>query len=77
MNQKPAHEIRNGSIKATIWLNDSKGKPRHTVTVNRSFKSGDAWRQSGSFHRSDISKLITTLTEAEAWIALIEPTAAE
>lgn len=77
MNQKPAHEIRNGGVKATIWPNDGKGKPRHTVTVIRNFKAGDAWRQSGSYHRSDLPKLIAALTEAEAWMNANEASPSE
>lgn len=73
MNQKPAHEIRNGGIKATIWPNEGNGKPRHTVSVIRNFKAGEEWRQSTSFHRSDLPKLIAVLTEAETWMTTNEP----
>ena len=77
MNRKPAHEIKIGGVKATIWLNDGKGAARHTVNTSRSFKAGDEWKQTSSFHNSDLPKLIQALTEAHQWIALREPTAAE
>lgn len=77
MKQKPAHEIKSGGVKATIWRNDGKGKPRHTVNVIRSFKTGEAWLQSASFHRSDLPKLIAALTEAEAWMNANEPSPAQ
>ena len=77
MNSKPAHEIKVGGVKATIWLNDGNGKTRHTVNTSRSFKAGDVWRQTSSFHKSDLPKLIEALTQAEHWIALREPTVAE
>ena len=77
MNSKPAHEIKIGGVKATIWPNKGKGKARHTVTVSRSYKTGEEWRQTTSFHRSDLSKLIEALTVAEQWIAIREPTVPE
>ena len=33
--QKPAHEIRLGRIKATIWENETENGTRHYVTVSR------------------------------------------
>lgn len=30
---KPAHEIKSGHLKATIWLNDTESGPRHNVTL--------------------------------------------
>lgn len=77
MNQKPSHEIKSGGIKATIWPNFGKGKPRHTVTIIRNFKVGDAWRLSASFHKSDLPKLIAAITEAEAWMTANEPSPAQ
>ena len=77
MNGKPTHEIRVGGVKATIWLNDGKGKTRYTVSTSRSFKAGDEWKQTSSFHKSDLPKLIEALSQAEQWIALREPTVAE
>jgi len=69
MNNKPAHEIRNGGVKATIWSNDKADAIRHTVSLSRSYKAGEEWKQVHSFHKSDLAKLISVLTEAEQWIA--------
>ena len=33
--QKPAHEIRLGRIKATIWANDTENGKRYNVTLTR------------------------------------------
>lgn len=77
MKNKPAHEIRNGGIKVTIWPNDDQGKTRHSVTVSRSYKAGEEWKQTTSFHKSHLPKLIEALEQAVQWIAVREPAAAE
>ena len=76
MNSKPAHEIKNGNFKATIWRNAGKvGKPDfHSVQATRSFKVGDQWRESTSFLKSELPKLIEVLTQAKDWIASAEST---
>ena len=77
MNTKPAHEIRNGGVKVTIWLNEDQGKTRYSATVSRSYKAGEEWKQTTSFHKSHLSKLSAALAQAEQWIAEREPAAAE
>jgi hypothetical protein len=69
MNNKPAHEIRNGGVKVTIWLNEDQGKTRYSATVSRSYKAGEEWKQTTSFLKSHLSKLSTALAQAEQWIA--------
>ncbi|MDZ4405305.1 hypothetical protein [Prosthecobacter sp.] len=77
MNNKPAHEIKNGAVKVTIWSNEDQGKTRYSVTVSRSYKSGEDWKQTTSFFKSHLSKLTAALEQAEQWIAEREPAAAE
>src|SRR4051812_9869695 len=44
---KPAHEIRLGSVRATLWMNRSeKSGAFYSVTFSRLYKSGDIWKQS-------------------------------
>jgi hypothetical protein len=78
MNNKPAHEIKNGGVKVTIWSNEDQGKTRYSVTVSRSYK---AWRGMEANHqlphRSHLSKLSAALAQAAQWIAEREPAAAE
>jgi hypothetical protein len=49
--QKPAHEIRLGSIKATIWANETQNGRRFNVTVCRLYKE---WKRTESFGRDDL-----------------------
>jgi hypothetical protein len=47
--QQPAHEIRMGSIRATIWENQTTSGTRFNVTVSRLYKDGEEWKQTDSF----------------------------
>jgi hypothetical protein len=53
-NQKPASEIRIGSIKATNWRNEIEGGTRHNVTFERLHMDGDKWKSTRSFGRDDL-----------------------
>ena len=74
MNNKPAHEIKVGGIRATIWLNEANGKSHYSVTVSRIYKAGDKFQQTTSFSRSVLPKLYEAILKADHWIALREPT---
>lgn len=66
--QQPAHEIRMGAIKATIWENQTTAGARHNVTVSRIYKEGDEWKQSESFGRDDLQLLGKVVDIAHTWI---------
>ena len=66
--QKPAHEIRLGRIKATIWENETENGTRHNVTVSRIYKDGEEWKQSGSFGRDDLPLVAKVVDLAHSWI---------
>jgi len=66
---KPAHEIRFGTIKATIWANETKENgTRYSVTPSRIYKVGDNWKQTDSFGRDDLLTTAKALELAHAWI---------
>jgi len=66
--QKPAHEIRLGRIKATIWENETDNGTRHNVTVCRLYKDGDQWKQTTSFGREDLPLVAKVVDLAHTWI---------
>ena len=66
--QQPAHEIRMGAIKATIWENQTQTGTRHNVTVSRIYKDGDDWKQTDSFGRDDLQLLAKVIDQAHTWI---------
>src|SRR5207247_10273830 len=51
---KPAHEIRLGLIKATIWHNLTRAGERYNVTLIRLYRNGDTWKESTHFGRDDL-----------------------
>lgn len=66
MTNQPAHKIKLGLITATIWNNDGF----YSVDVSRSYKNdtGD-WRNSASFHHSDLLNVAKCSERAEIWIS--------
>ncbi len=66
--QQPTHEIRMGSIKATIWENQTTAGTRYNVTVSRIYKDGDEWKQTESFGRDDLQLLAKVVDLAHTWI---------
>ena len=66
--QQPAHEIRMGTIKATIWENQTQTGTRHNVTVSRIYNDGDEWKQTESFGRDDLQLLAKVIDLAHTWI---------
>ena len=66
--QKPAHEVRVGSVKAAIWENPTDNGVRHNVTFERLYKSDDEWKQTQSFGRDDLLVLAKVADQAHTWI---------
>jgi len=64
----PAHEIRLGGIRATIWKNDTDKGPRFNTTFERNYRDGEEWKTSDSFGRDDLLTLGFVATEALRWI---------
>ena len=66
--EKPAHQIRLGSIKAAIWKNDTENGVRYNTTFSRLYKDGDEWKQTESFGRDDLLLLGKVIDLAHSWI---------
>lgn len=71
--QKPAHKIRSGVIEVTIWRNKGEKGAFHSVTMSRSYKKGDTWKQTDSFPADDLLLLAKLLDQAHSWI-ISQPT---
>ena len=65
---RPVHVVRFGSIKAAVWLNQTSAGPMYNVTVSRSYKDGDQWKESSSFGMDDLLPLAKALDNAHSWI---------
>ena len=69
--QKPAHEIRMGRIKATIWHNIIEGgSSRYNVQIRRIYKEdkSDEWKTADSFGRDDLPLVVKIADMAHTWI---------
>ena len=65
--QQPVHEVRLGAIKATIWENQTTAGMRHNVTVSRSYKDGEEWKQTESFGRGGHARFVSQVRSAITW----------
>ena len=68
-NNKPVHTLRHGAISASIWRQDTDKGPMFNVTFQRSYKEGDAWKNSTSFGRNNLLLLSLLTMRAFEWIA--------
>lgn len=71
--EKPAHRIRSGAIEVAVWRNEGEKGPWFNVTMSRSYKQGDEWKQSDSFGADDLLLLAKLLDQAHSWI-ISQPT---
>ena len=68
MAQQPIHKERIGLINASVWRNSGSNGDFYSITVNRSYKDGDDWKQSNSFGRDDLLNVAKVLDLAHTWI---------
>ncbi|MBY0527981.1 MAG: hypothetical protein K2R98_31580 [Gemmataceae bacterium] len=66
--QKPAHEVRLGTIKATIWENVTRSGSFFNVTIHRLYKEGEEWKQATNFARNDLPLVAKVADQAHSWI---------
>ena len=67
--QRPAHEVRIGRIRVTIWENHHEEKGNwFSMTVSRSYKQGNDWKSASSFGRDDLLPLGEALRQAFHWL---------
>ncbi|MCI0642564.1 MAG: hypothetical protein L0Y70_26090 [Gemmataceae bacterium] len=66
--QKPAHEVRIGRIRATIWANENDNGVWYNVTLTRSYRDNEEWKSSASFGRDDLLVVAKAADLAHTWI---------
>lgn len=67
--QKPAHEIKLGRIRATIWQNETEDHELwFNVTLTRIYKCGTTWKGSSTFRRDDLPLALKALEMAYDWL---------
>jgi hypothetical protein len=69
---KPAHTVRYGAIKAAIWRNlvdnGNASRPMYNVTLTRSYREGEEWKDSTSFGLDDLLVLSKIANDCHTWI---------
>lgn len=66
---KPAHEIRLGKIRVTIWANTTDDRDIwFNATASRLYRDENTWKDSTAFRRDDLPVLSRALDMAYAWI---------
>ena len=80
-SQKPVKVIRLRGISASIFANRAKSDGRdltfHKVSVQRSYKDGEEWKQTTSFGRDDLPVVNMILRRAWEFILDTEATSKE
>jgi hypothetical protein len=65
---RPLHVVRYGAIKAVIWRNETSAGPICNITVARSYRDGEQWKETGTFGFDDLLTLAKCLDLAHSWI---------
>ena len=68
---KPVHNIRAGSVKASIWENKTDKGSFFSVSIQRSYKDADGqWQNSDSYPLNDLQKLALVAQKSFEWILI-------
>ena len=67
---KPAHEVRIGTVKAAVWRNDTSNGVRYNATFTRLYrdKENHEWKFTDSFGRDDLLVLGKVADMVHTWI---------
>ena len=66
---KPVKRFRIGLVQAAVWKNEGTSQPFFNVTLQRSYKDGEEYKNSDSLGAGDLLNAAKVLCRAEAWIA--------
>jgi hypothetical protein len=68
MGNTPIKRIAVGNgIRASIWQNQSKNGTWHTVTISRTYRDGDQYKDTTSFRQDDLLYVAKAAEMAFAW----------
>lgn len=57
MANLPEKTIKAGGIQLSVWSNETPKGIFQSVTIKKSYKDGDVWKESKSFKPTDLVKL--------------------
>lgn len=69
-NNRPVHEIRMGSVKASIWENETKaGETFYSASFHTLYRDAEgSWHRSSSFGREDLLLLAKIANEVHTYM---------
>ena len=67
---RPVHDLRLGTVKASIWENTFGENTRYNVTLARIYKDRetDQWKSTESFGRDELLLVAKVADSAHTWI---------
>ena len=65
MANAPVVKFRIGSVTASVWQNDK----HYNVTIAKSYKDGDDWRETDSLGHGDLMNAVRVLQRSEEFIS--------
>lgn len=65
----PVFTCRHRALKAAVWKNDSESGSFYNVTLSRSYKDGETWKESNSFGYDDVLIVAELLRTCHGFIS--------
>lgn len=59
----PEHTVKVGNIQLAIWNNKTDKGGQISVSIDKSYKSGDEWKRTKSFNPNDLVKVQLGITK--------------
>jgi hypothetical protein len=57
-NNKPVFSVKVGAVQFSVWENEVKDRGvMHSVTIDKSYKSGEEWKTTKNFSPNDLVKV--------------------
>jgi hypothetical protein len=68
-SNQPVHTVRHRNIKASIWRNETEKGPMYKVSIIRSYREGNEWRDTSSFGYDDLMNVAKLMYDAHSIIS--------
>lgn len=72
----PIAKFRSGAIQLSIWENeqekDGEKFANYSFNIEKSYKDGEEWKKTHSFHKNDIAKVQALLNKTSEFLLIDE-----
>lgn len=69
---KPIKKFRAGAVSAAVWENQGEKGSYATISLQRSYKDKEEWKNTSSLRVNDLPKAMLVLNRAFAYLVLKE-----